>query len=380
MRGFILAKNYFLCKCAQMKRILSKAKIPHSPFKAVDFFCGAGGMTYGLSQAGINVLAGIDNAESCAQTYEKNNPSAIFLKYDISELQGETLAELIKIQPNDPNLIFVGCSPCQYWSRICTSKSKSIQTAFLLKEFQRFVEHFLPGFIILENVQGILTNKESYLPKFLNALKQSGYVFTYGILDASKYGVPQHRRRFVLIASRVLKQVSLPLPINKVVHVSDVIGEKNGFPSVQAGNRDDTSFQHIVAGLREINILRLKKTPKNGGTRHHWKDDEALQINAYKGKDDFFNDVYGRMKWDSPAPTMTTKFYSLSNGRFGHPEDNRAISIREGAALQTFPKDYYFWGSSIASLARQIGNAVPPLLSQKIGEHIIKMVQEHGKL
>lgn len=342
--------------------------------RAVDFFCGAGGMTHGLRSAGINVLGGVDNEEQCRISYETNNEPARFLHRDISKLSCEELAEEFDLAIDDAQLLFVGCSPCQYWSKIWTSRTKNVATAFLLKEFQRFVEYFLPGLIVLENVPGIKTNQGSYLPCFLDRLEKQGYHYAQGIVDAQFYGVPQHRRRYLLIAARHIAHISLPTPGNKIVPISSVIGPTHGFPAIPAGHVDRSDLMHTAASLSEKNLRRLRLTPHDGGTRMAWKDDPELQINAYKGKDDCFFDVYGRMFWNRPAPTITTRFHSLSNGRFGHPEEDRAISLREGAVLQSFPRDYKFVASSIYGIARQIGNAVPPALARHIGQYLMKVV------
>lgn len=340
--------------------------------KAVDFFCGAGGMSYGLALAKIRVIAGIDIEEECKDTYETNNPESQFIHSDIKELTIRQLVEL-DIERNDDSMIFAGCSPCQYWTQIQTEKEKSLETKYLLEDFQRFASYFMPGFIVFENVRGMLTNKdESKLTGFLDFLQKNNYVVDYDIIDALYYGVPQKRKRFLLIASRVDKEIRLPkADKGNVMNVEDFIGIDNGFPTIGAGHADKSDFLHITAKLSEINIKRLRLTPHNGGTRLAWKDEPELQINAYKDKDNTYKDTYGRMFWGKPAPTITTKFYSISNGRFAHPDEDRGISLREGATLQTFPKTYLFKGSGVGSIARQIGNAVPPELARRIGRIIV---------
>lgn len=340
--------------------------------KAVDFFCGVGGMTHGLLKAGIKVVGGIDNAVECRESYEFNNAPARFVETDIEKLSAEHLTDLLGVNADDDSLVFVGCSPCQYWSKVRANKEKSLKSAFLLKEFQRFVQALNPGFIILENVPGLKTGKNSYLPGFLKFLSESGYAYVDSVVDTSCYGIPQHRERYLLIASRVHRELGLPAEDSDSVKVSGIIGEGNGFKKIPAGHRDDSDFLHTSAGLSNDNLKRIKMTPHNGGNRFSWKDTE-LQIPAYKGKDHCFRDVYGRIYWDRPAPTITTKFHSLSNGRFGHPEEDRALSLREGACLQTFPKTFRFINGSIAAIARQIGNAVPPLLAEKLGKHLIRI-------
>lgn len=339
--------------------------------KALDFFCGAGGMTCGMTMAGIEVLAGIDIDESCKETYEYNNKSSKFITANIKELTFDSLEKEVDISQNDDDMLFIGCSPCQYWSVIRTKRDKSSETKNLLGDFKKFVDHYRPGYIVIENVPGIKTNREeSGLYDFIKFLEDNKYNHDYGIINSNDYGVPQSRRRFLLIASRV-KIVTLPKKKRgKKAVVKGFIGIKNGFPKVDAGNIDKTAFMHSVAGLRQINLDRLNKTKINGGLRDGWADDDELQIETYKTHDGF-KDVYGRMCWDTAGPTITTKFFSLSNGRFGHPDELRAISLREGATLQTFPKNYIFKEKSIAANARLIGNAVPPELSFRIGNSIL---------
>jgi DNA (cytosine-5)-methyltransferase 1 len=278
------------------------------------------------------------------------------------------------IEKDDDPLLFIGCSPCQFWTKINTRKNKSCKSKNLLGEFQRFVSWFKPGYIVIENVPGLLNNKkENVLSEFLRFLNDESYVYDHGIVNANHHGVPQNRKRYLLTATRVSDNIQIPeKKYDKNLTVRNCIGVHNGFDAVADGHKDKTNFIHTTALLLAKNKKRIEKTPNDGGTRLSWKDDTELQIDAYRGKDNIFKDVYGRMFWDKPAPTITTRFNSLSNGRFGHPEESRAISLREGATLQTFPKTYLFRGSSEASLARLIGNAVPPELSRRIGNSIRK--------
>lgn len=349
--------------------------IKKTRLKAVDFFCCGGGMTSGFRQAGIKVLAGIDIEPKCKETYEENNKPAKFIEADIKKLSEKDLSEKTGIIKGDDNLIFIGCSPCQYWSIIKTNKTKAKEFKNLLTDFQRFVEYFNPGFVVVENVPGIFTKAESPLKDFMNFLAEKGYDSRpHQVINVSDYGVPQSRKRFVLIASRT-KAILFP-ESNKELKptVRKFIGDKKIFPKAKAGNNDESDFCHTVAGMTKISLERMKLTPKNGGTRDAWKNTD-LQVNVYRlkdGNENFaFKDTYGRMFWDKPASTITTKFFSISNGRFGHPEQNRAISIREGATLQTFSADYVFKAKTIADKAWLIGNAVPPELAKRIAESII---------
>src|SRR3989344_3604178 len=339
--------------------------------KAIDFFSGAGGLTNGLMAAGISVLAGIDNDGSCKETFERNNKGAVFLTKDITKYTPEDLKRDLNIKKSDNNMIFAGCAPCQFWSIIRTSKEKSKKTRNLILDFQRFIEHFKPGFVVVENVPGISSKKESPMGRFIAALENLGYNVAHDITNMSLYGIPQKRRRFTLLASRV-SPISLPSPTKKRTTVRDVLGIKNGFPEIKAGTTDKTNFLHTAASLSGKNIKRLAMTNKDGGDRSAWQNKTEYQLACYASGEKKFYDTYGRMWWDKPAPTITTKFFSISNGRFAHPEENRAISLREGATLQTFPKTYKFIGTSVASIAKMIGNAVPPSFATIIGRQIVK--------
>jgi DNA (cytosine-5)-methyltransferase 1 len=360
--------------------------------RAVDFFCGAGGMTHGLLSAGVDVLAGVDNHLPCKVTYEHqdNNrrPSGNvtrFIHADISVLDPEDLVRIVGIQRNDDSLVFAGCSPCQYWSKLNTSREKSAKSKALLEHFRRFVDAFRPGYVVVENVPGLQTRSSSSgLAAFLEFLDHLGYAYDHATVAVCFYGVPQKRWRYLLIATRVSRPewkpaIALPEPdrtegpFPERMKLKYHIGELNGFQAIQAGIRREQPSLHWAAKLSDRNLQRIGKTPRNGGSRVAWKEDPELQIEAYRGKDDIFRDVYGRMNWEEPAPTITTRFNSLSNGRFGHPEEHRAISLREGATLQTFPLRYVF-PPSFPEAARQIGNAVPPELAKRIG---VRLTEHH---
>ena len=344
--------------------------------KAVDFFCGAGGLTHGLKAAGIDVIAGIDNDVSCKATFEKNNEGAVFLERDIMEYSPEDLERDLKIEKKDDRMIFAGCAPCQFWSVIRTSKERSEKTKNLVLDFQKFIEYFEPGFVVVENVPGISSRTESPMGKFIAALVRMKYGnIAQKVMDMSLYGIPQKRRRFTLLASRV-SEISLPEPAGGTRTVRDVLGPANGFPKIDAGVKDETKFLHTSADLSAKNLKRLQMTKKDGGDRSDWQSKKAYQLPCYASDEEKFPDTYGRMWWDKPAPTITTKFFSISNGRFAHPEENRGLSLREGATLQTFPKDYEFIGTAMAPVAKMIGNAIPPDFAKLIGERIVSSLEK----
>ncbi len=343
--------------------------------KAVDFFCSGGGMSFGMQQAGINVLAGIDFDESCKETYESNIKGAEFIHADVFKLQVEDLEQKLSLKQNDDELVLIGCSPCQFWSIINTDKTKSSKSKNLLVEFSRFVKYFRPGYVVVENVPGVLRRKEeSGLNEFIEWLQNNGYEKPhFKVHNVNNYGVPQSRKRFTLIATRILGDEIKPLEgEGKKLTVKDVLGEENGFPKIVPGHKDKTTFYHSVPSITEINKKRLKKVKKDGGNRFGFANDPELQLECFVGRDDSFKDTFGRLWWNRPSPTITTKFFSISNGRFVHPEEDRALSIREGATLQSFPKNYIFRTTSIAKTARMIGNAVPPKYAEAIGKAIMQ--------
>ncbi len=344
----------------------------NTDFKAIDFFCGGGGMTYGLRQADIKVIAGVDFDKDAKETYEFNNPGSEFILADVNELKEEYFEEKFGLTRNDDKLIMAGCSPCQFYSIIKAPKDKAKKSKDLLLQFQRFVDYYNPGYVLVENVPGIMTNKDTVLPEFLEFLKKKHYKTVMKVINMKDYGVPQSRRRFSLIATRLDREISLPEKDKEIKRFCDCLGVENGFPEIPAGHNDPTDFANTVAGLQEKNKKRLAKTKKDGGTRVAWKDDPELQLVCYIGKDNSFKDVYGRMFWERPSSTITTKFLNISNGRFAHPFEDRAISIREGAVLQSFPINYVFKTTSIATAAKLIGNAVPPEYARRVGEIIIE--------
>jgi DNA (cytosine-5)-methyltransferase 1 len=341
--------------------------------KVVDFFCSGGGMSSGMQSSGIKILAGIDYDNTCKETYEANITGAKFIHADVFEYQAEQLEKELNLKKNDDELVMIGCSPCQFWSIINTDRLKSSKSKSLLVEFRRFVEYFNPGYVVVENVPGVLRRKnESGLEDFIIWLNDQGYKVHCKIHNVNEYGVPQSRKRLTLIANRVTNYELEPVKFEgKKLTVHDVIGEHNGFPKVKAGHKDETDFMHTVAGLKQINIDRLILTKKDGGSREVYANNPDLAPKCHHNDTTNFKDTYGRIWWHRQSPTITTKFFSISNGRFAHPEEDRAISLREGAVLQSFPISYVFKAKSVANTARMIGNAVPPKYAESIAKAII---------
>ncbi|MBN1546051.1 MAG: DNA cytosine methyltransferase [Syntrophaceae bacterium] len=334
--------------------------------KAIDFFCGAGGLTRGLMDAGIRVIAGIDVEGRCKETYESNNKPAVFYQADIQSLDVKFIEKLVSgVQKED--LLFAGCAPCQSFSKQRRSEC-SRPDATLLISFARLVERFKPGQVLIENVPGITKVKGfSAYKRFIRILKSNGYHYTDSVLDAKHYGVPQTRRRYVLFAMRG-GEPSLPPRTNTFGSYETVRNAIDHYPPIKAGEHHPLFPNHEASSVSELNLLRLEQTPHDGGDRRAWP--QHLVLDCHKNSHNGHTDVYGRMFWDRPAPTLTGKCHSISNGRYGHPCQDRAISLREAASLQTFRDDYVFYGSNL-NIASQIGNAVPVRLAEVLGNHML---------
>ena len=342
--------------------------------RAIDLFCGAGGLTCGLQKAGIKVAAGIDNDESCKYAYEHNN-KAVFICNDISNISEKELNKYYK--KNDIKLL-AGCAPCQPFSKYQKDKTRKDKNSKwgLLYQFLNKVEEINPDIVSMENVSEL--EKEVVFQDFLSGLKKLGYHVSYKILNAADYGVPQRRKRLLLLASKFGKiELIEPTHINKHITLRKAIGD---LPYIKAGETCTTDSLHRSANLNDINIKRIRNSLQ-GGTWEDWPKD--LVPECYKkdsGKT--FSSVYGRATYDKISPTLTTQFIRYGTGRYGHPTQDRAFSLREGAIIQTFPADYQFVKpgekATIAVISRQIGNAVPVRLGEVIGKSIKKHIKALG--
>jgi DNA (cytosine-5)-methyltransferase 1 len=337
---------------------------------ALDFFCGAGGLTRGFLNAGIRVVAGLDVNEGCRRTYETNNKPAKFLACDLQHVRRQDLEHYIRgIPPSE--LIFAGCAPCQPFSK--QRRKIDVRNKTLLLHFGRLVVEFLPGYVVIENVPGIVRIPgNSTYRRFTSLLKDFGYELAEGVLDAKFFGVPQTRRRWVVIASRLAKP-ELPEPTHGVgpkpfMTVREAIAQ---YPKLAAGEQSASVPNHRAAHIAPLNIRRLKLTPPDGGGRGQWP--KELVLDCHSGHYDGHSDVYGRMSWDAPAPALTCKCFSISNGRYGHPEQHRAISLREAARLQSFHDSFIFYGASQKDIGAQIGNAVPVDLAHRLAKTVQKL-------
>lgn len=341
-----------------------------------DFFSGCGGTSKGFSLAGLNPVFALDFDEDATETYASNFPDAEVDRTDITKFTSGSLHGLRR--PNRLSL-FCGCAPCQPFTRQNTHKPKTHQDTrrSLLSFFGAIVEEHKPDYVFVENVPGMQrVAGSSTLTRFSKRLRGLGYEPTIGVVESQAYGVPQRRRRLVLLASkhgeicfpRTTHGPSVGKPYSTV---REWIGH---LPEIKAGETHPVLANHRAADLSEINLQRIKATPPEG-SRSDWPKELRLACHSKSGYSGH-TDVYGRMRWDAPATGLTTRCVSLSNGRFGHPEQHRAISVREAAALQTFPGDFEFFGS-LGSQAKQIGNAVPVLLAQIFGSQILTHAETH---
>ena len=343
---------------------------------AIDLFCGAGGLTRGLRDAGIEVKFGVDVDDNFRRTYEHNNKPSIFYRADIRSLSGLDLSRFLNLQP-DNFFILAACAPCQPFSRHNKNhrydrrKSLLLEVGRILQEFER-----KPDALFIENVPAIAKiDNGKILKNFYKILDGLSYSYESKIINAKDYGVPQTRRRFIMLGiKKSLFSTALNFPdkthgknLLPYRTVKETIGH---LPSLRAGQQHKHIFNHEAASLSVKNLERLSFVPKNGGSRDSWP--ERLRLKCHVNHSGH-KDVYGRMRWKSPSPTLTCKCISISNGRFGHPAQLRAISLKEAALLQTFPDNYAFYGMFI-NMAMQIGNAVPVKLAEVFGRYLVKLL------
>lgn len=391
---------------------------PSPSFLAVDFFCGAGGTTRGLIDAGGYVIAGIDNNSKCQRTYVENNSNFSidycpprFLDRDVfptdesypSGQQGQLKAELeelisyYKSKVKSTPLLFSICAPCQPFTKLARSeltkerKEGRKRDKNLLMECTKFIEQFLPELILCENVAGIKDPRYGNVwQDFMASLDDLGYASGSKVVCTSQFGIPQYRKRSILIAVRKdlvrserfadLMETELLVPESDPdtlpVSVRQAIDH---LPPIEAGENHEEVPNHKARALSDLNFKRLSSAMPGQSNAYmeqtefgdlslacHRKANERFQTRC-------FSDVYTRMHPDRPSPTITTRCHSISNGRFGHFDVSqvRGISIREAAILQSFPDDYVFYPKNqIEAAARMIGNAVPPKLASFFASYL----------
>lgn len=336
-----------------------------SRYNAIDLFSGSGGLTEGLKQAGFRVFAAVENDKYAAKTYKLNHNSTVLFEMDIRDLDPKTIRKMLK---GEPLHLLAGCPPCQGFSSIRKLNKKNAkrdERNSLIKEFYRFAEELRPTTIMLENVPGIVDY--SLYKEIVRKLEKLGYDISYKVVNVANYSVPQRRKRLVLVGSKLAK-----IEIAKETHENITV--RNAFDKLNEINKND-QLNRIFPIHRPYIKEMISLVPKNGGSR---KDlPQKYQLECHKKNNVGFNDVYGRLSWDTVSPTITGGCLNPSKGRFLHPEENRCISAREAATLQTFPINYKFPTDIPKNeIALLIGNALPPEFSriqaENIHDHIVR--------
>ena len=361
-----------------------QAKRSMSPIRVYDFFSGCGGTSAGFHQAGIELALAIDSCSDAIGTFQENFPGIPVINDPIETIDARRVkayySKGMEIK------LFCGCAPCQPFTKQKTNARKSASRdnrRGLLGHFSAIVHGCLPELVFIENVPGlqkVSVEDGGIFSLFIEQLEEDGYFVDYGVIAAQDYGAPQVRRRLVLVASRI-QPISLPVPTHgpnrakAYITVRDAIAD---LPSIEHGTEHPNKRKypnHRAAQLSPLNLERIRHTGVNG--RRDWPESllpkcytKRTNGERYKGH----SDCYTRLAWDEPAPGLTTRCISYSNGRFGHPKQNRAITVREAARLQGFPDRFVFTGS-LSAMARQIGNAVPVQVAKAFGKHFIKHVK-----
>jgi len=348
------------------------------PTSCVDLFCGAGGLSHGFMTHSIPVNAGIDIDPECRYPFEYNNGSC-FIRRDITSLSGDELATWY---PAGDIRILAGCAPCQpfstYQQRANIEQSRKWS---LLREFARLVTELRPSIVTMENVPPL--QRYAVFNEFLGALHNAGYDEPwYKVVECRNYGVPQYRRRLVLLASR-LGPIEMIPPTHELDNPSLTVRSRIGhLPPLRDGDIDPRDLLHRTSQLSGKNQERIRQS-RPGGSWRDW-DQNLVAACHRRASGKTYPSVYGRMVWDEPAPTITTQCYAFGSGRFGHPEQDRALSLREAAILQSFPEDYVFVAPDapvrLKVVGRLIGNAVPVALGSAIAESISAHLRHYGLL
>lgn len=337
--------------------------------QAIDLFCGAGGLSYGLQQAGIRVAAGLDFDSKCEFPFN-HNIGGYFLARDLALTTSEELGQFFT---GSAYTLLAGCAPCQPFSTLNNGNDRKKSNKWpLLRHFARVASDIRPTLVTMENVP--VLKREEIFTEFVDSLQKMGYHVFYRVVDASTYGVPQRRKRLVLLAS-MLGPIRMLSPEELSVERCTVRDAISHLTPLRAGDVDPNDPLHKARSFSPINLQRIRSS-KPGGTWEDWPDELMLACHR-KAKGSTFKSVYGRLEWDKPSGTMTTQSYNFGTGRYGHPEQDRSLTLREMAILQSFPDDYQFVAPGISpdfsSTGRLIGNAVPVRLAYMIG----KSIQHH---
>lgn len=354
---------------------------------AVDLFSGAGGVSCGLQKVGIDVKSAVEFWNVAADTYENHFGNDIVIRKDIRNVKGKEILKKAGVRKRRLFLL-AGCPPCQGFSSQQKNKQgEEDERNLLVFQYIRIVNEVKPMFILMENVPG-MQREGKIFNKMLEEFESIGYKIKHDVLNSVNYGVPQVRKRLVIhgvrediYAKMVKKNIEIEFPTKTHLDPEKITSSKqkkwrtvreaiSKYPEINAGENFDGIPNHVCANLKDINLKRIRFIRKNGGNRTALPIE--LQLNCHKKDGVGYKDVYGIMEWDKPAPTLTGGCLSFSKGKFGHPEQDRAISAREAATLQTFDDDFVFCGN-LMEIAQQIGNAVPVDMAAASGKYFINL-------
>lgn len=355
-----------------------------SPFVAIDLFAGGGGLSLGLKQAGFAVCAAVENNAKAAETYAANHPEAVVFQRDIRKIKGK---ELVAASPTGAVDLIAACPPCQGFSQLTAKYRRNDLRNELIFEFVRLVKEIRPKAIMMENVPGLVKKGKPLFDAAMAELESLGYKLNSKVLEVADYGVPQRRSRLVMLGA---KRAEIPIPprthspkpdgdLKPWVTVRDAIAHNDNPVSLRASNSiggPQSVNWHVVRDLGHANLERLKASVAGGA-----RSDIPVHLRppCHQGSDTGFTNVYGRMAWDQPSPTITGGCTSLSKGRFGHPTEVRTISVREAATLQSFPPTFVIATPHVEDACKIIGNALPPKFAKVMAESCIAALKRDQK-
>ncbi len=332
--------------------------------RAIDLFAGGGGLTVGLKRANFRVVVSVELEKSAYTTYRVNHPEVYSLNQDVTSVSGKHLLDIVGQKTID---LLAGCPPCQGFTSLTSKYKRDDYRNFLIFEMSRLAKETKPRAIMMENVPGLATKGRQLYEKFKRQLRRAGYWLTDDVVEVANYGVPQFRRRLVLLGGLGFK-IEMPAPTHTGRSkdgllpwktVRETISHLPAPITLRDARKQGKIYQsdwNVVRTLSSRNLIRIKSA-KSGKT---WMSiPEKFRPSCHQGGYKGFTNVYGRMEWDTPSPTITGGCTTLSKGRFGHPEQNRTISVREAALLQTFSEDYLFDTPYMEHACNIIGNALP---------------------
>lgn len=341
-----------------------KSDNPVEPLIAADIFAGGGGLTVGLKRAGFEVCAAIEVEQNALSTYKANHPEVFTLRQDVRLVNGNSIRDL---SSTGEISLLAGCPPCQGFSTLTKKHLRFDPRNRLVREMARLIEETQPHAVMMENVPGMVRKGNSLFNNFLKRLKSLGYIVNWDVLQVADFGVPQNRRRLVLLAGKEF-EIALPDPTHSKDGTNglkpwrslrDAIGglpEPIPLKDAKSKGGPQSFNWHVVRNLSPQNILRLEHTEPGKGRAQLPID---LRPDCHKESDEGYHNVYGRMSWDQVPVTITGGCTTLSKGRFGHPERCNTISVREAALIQTFPLDYCIDTPYMDYACNIVGNALP---------------------